>query len=416
VSCRVCGGERLDQFLDLGETPLANAFSSAPFPADERRYRLAVSFCRDCGHVQLVETLPPDRLFSDYLYVSGTSESLRHHFEGLAADLIERQQPWRPGDFVVEIASNDGTLQSAFAARELRCIGVEPAANVAALAREAGHEVLVDFFNLETARRMRQRHGPARVITGSNVLGHVDELRDFVAGLSHLLADDGLLCMEVPHLLELLRHCEFDTIYHEHVSYMALRVLRRLFADAGLTLFEVTPVSVHGGSIRVFARHRATGVQPSSKLVALLAEEEAEGLGSAATFHAFAKRVASVKRELISLLTELRERGARIAGYGAAAKGNTLLNYCGIGRDYLDFVVDRSPLKQGLYSPGASLPVCPVERLREDRPDYLLLLAWNFAEEIMAQQADYARAGGRFIIPLPTPTVIDGGQQIGLPR
>ena len=406
--CRTCNEPNLVKFLDLGVTPLANRFldESSGF-ADEPRYPLEVYFCPGCSLAQLVHVIPPEDLFLHYAYASSTSATLHHHFAGVAGEIIERQG-LRAGDLVMEVASNDGILQKQFKNRGIRALGIEPARNIAELARNARLEVVERFFSLETARQLRQDYGPARAVMGSNVMGHVDALQDFVRGLEHVLDDDGLVCIEVPHLLELIRGSEFDTVYHEHVSYFSLAAIQRLFAGAGLTLYDVQQVPVHGGTIRVFARRAAVAPEPTRALQGLLATEADEGLGELATYQRFATSVERTRSELVSLLADLRLRGHRIAAYGAAAKGNTLLNYCQIGADLLDYAVDKSPLKQGLLTPGAHLKVYPVDKLLQDMPDYLLILAWNFREEIMEQQTEYFRRGGRFIIPVPEPRVLEG--------
>ncbi|MPZ48193.1 MAG: methyltransferase domain-containing protein [Dehalococcoidia bacterium] len=401
AECRICQKKPLVRVLDLGVTPLANGFlRQSDRDAEEPRYPLETYFCDECGLLQLVHIVPPETLFSDYLYVSSTSATLKLHFAGLAEDMVERQR-LREGDLVIEVASNDGILQQEFKKRGIRAVGVEPAENLARLARADGLEVENDFFNLQTARRLREFYGPARAVTGSNVMGHVDALRDFVRGLEHVIADDGLVCMQVPHLLELVRGSEFDTIYHEHVSYFSLRAIQRAFADAGLTLYDVRRLPVHGGTIRVYARKASANPEPTPALLDLLYTETVEGLNDIETYEDFARTVERTKKKLVGVLSDLKLRGHRIAAYGAPAKGNTLLNYCEIGGAFLDYVVDRAPLKQGLLTPGSHLEVFPVEKLLDDMPDYLLILAWNFKDEIVEQQSEYFRRGGRFIVPLP---------------
>jgi C-methyltransferase C-terminal domain/Putative zinc binding domain/Methyltransferase domain len=411
--CRACGSTRMEMVLDLGLTPLANSFLPlAERGSQEPRFPLRVYFCEECGHVQLLDVVPGEILFRDYIYVTSTSEMLRQHFAGMATDIAERQD-LKSGDLVMEVASNDGCLQKEFTKRGVRSIGIEPADNVAKVAVNDGLEVVGEFFNLQLALELRSRYGPCRAIMGSNVMGHVDELRDFAAGLEHVLDDDGLVCFEVPHLLELVRGGEFDTIYHEHLSYFSLRVIQRVFAEAGLTLFDVKHMPVHGGTIRVFAKRTAARPVVSAELTRSLQEEDDAQLGSIETLWHLAAEVESTKRDLLTLLHGLKADGYRVASYGAAAKGNTLLNYFGIDTELIDYIVDRAPLKQGKLTPGAQLEVFPVEKLETDRPDYLLILAWNFADEIMAQQQAYYRAGGKFIIPLPHLRVVDSEHSEG---
>ena len=288
--CRVCCDGRLEKVLDLGFTPLANSFlPRSELGTEEPRYPLHVYFCKACAHVQLMDVVPAEHLFRDYIYVTSTSDMLRQHFANMADDIVERQD-LRAGDLVIEIASNDGCLQKEFTKRGIRSIGVEPADNIAKIARAEGLEVVGEFFNLELARQMRSKYGPCRAVMGSNVMGHVDELRDFVAGLEHVLDDDGLVCFEVPHLMELVRGGEFDTIYHEHVSYFSVKVIGQLFADAGLTLFDVKQVPVHGGTIRVYAKRTARQPELSPDLLRVLREEDETQLSSIATFRRFAGR------------------------------------------------------------------------------------------------------------------------------
>ena len=398
----------MELVLDLGLTPLANSFLPvSERGSDEPRFPLRVYFCKEDGHVQLVDVVPAEDLFRDYIYVTSTSAMLRQHFADMATDIVERQN-LKTGDLVVEIASNDGCLQKEFVKRGIRSLGVEPADNVATMALDDGLEVVGEFFNLELARYLRAEYGPCRAIMGSNVMGHVDELVDFVKGLEYMLEDEGLVCFEVPHLLELVRGGEFDTIYHEHLSYFSLRVIQRLFASAGLTLFDVRQMPVHGGTIRVYAKRPAAQPQISPALTHLLQEEDNAQLGSIETLKRFAANVENTKRDLLNLLHEIKARGQRIASYGAAAKGNTLLNYFGIDTELIDYIVDRAPLKQGKLTPGAQLQVFPVEKLLTDQPEYVLILAWNFADEIVNQQQEYFRRGGRFIIPLPRLRVLEG--------
>ncbi len=401
--CRICAEPQLDLVLDLGEQPLANAFlPAALLDAEEARYPLRLCRCPRCGHAQLDRTVPPEVLFGDYPYVSGTSETTLAHFAAYAREIAERFLPRRDG-FVVEIGSNDGTLLRAFDRGAVRGLGVEPARNIAALANAAGIETLNDFFGETLARSIRAGYGAADAIVANNVVAHIDDLSGLARGIAGLLAPGGVLVAEFPYLVDLLEHVEYDTIYHEHLSYFTVRAAADLFRRAGLTLFDARRVPVHGGSLRVYAGADRR-VEPTVE--ALLRLERERGLAGPAPFEAFAHRVVRQRGALRALLGDLAAKERRIAGYGAAAKASTLLNYCGIDRTVLDYIVDRSPLKQGLYTPGGRIPVRAPEVLLEDRPDAVLLLAWNFADEILRQQARYRESGGTFIIPIPEPRLV----------
>lgn len=396
----------LEPVLDLGHQPLANAFPRHPAEfAVERRFPLVLNICRDCGLVQLVDVIAPEVLFRHYLYVTGTSATIAAHNESYAQTVVELLG-LGPSDLVVETASNDGSLLARFQARGVQVLGVEPAGNIAQLATERGIPTEVRFFDAAAGEALRVSHGPARVVIGNNVLAHVDDPAGFLAGARALLADDGLVIVEVPWLGEMLERLEYDTIYHEHLCYFSVTALLRLAEAAGLRVVRVDRVPVHGGSVRLFAARAGAGLAHEAAVRDFAAAERRAGLADPARLRRFAADVAANREALLALLWRLREEGATLAAYGAPAKGNTLLNYCGIGPDLVEFAVDRNPLKQGRFTPGQHLPVPPAEALLERRPDYTLILAWNFAEEIMAQQAEYRRRGGRFILPLPEPRIL----------
>ncbi len=402
--CRSCRGRNLVDILSLGEMPLADALVGEDrLAGPEDTYPLTVAFCPDCSLVQIRETVPPSTLFGeDYPYYSSFSDALLEHSRANVATLIA-DLGLGSDDLAVEIASNDGYLLQFFARAGVKVLGIDPAPGPAAAARERGIPTRVEFFDLALARRLRADGTRASVIIGNNVLAHVPDQNDVVAGMAELLADDGVAVVEVPYVKDLVDHCEFDTIYHEHHCYFSVTALARLFRHNGLPLVSVEHLSIHGGSLRCrFARH----LDPDPSVEEYLTAEERAGLTRLAYYQEFADRVEEVKRNLRKLLGELKAGGNRIAAYGAAAKGATLLNYTGIGTDVLDYVVDRNVHKQGRYMPGVHLPIRAPEVLVEDRPDYLLLLAWNFKDEIMAQQQAYAAAGGRFIVPIPTPEVV----------
>lgn len=406
ATCRACGGARLEAVLDLGLQPLANALLRSPSEFEtEQRFPLVLFMCPGCRLVQLADVIDPAVLFGHYLYVTGTSETIAAHNRAYAATVVD-QLGIGPADLVVEAASNDGSLLSCFRQHGARVLGVEPAANIARIAQDRGIPTEVVFFGAEEGARLRERHGPARAVIGNNVLAHVDDPVGFLAGARALLAEDGLAIIEVPWLGEMVERLEYDTIYHEHLCYFSVTALLRIAEEAGLWIVRVDRVPVHGGSIRVHAAPAVARRGHAAEVLAMAKGETSAGLTELASLQRFADRTATHRQALLALLRQLRAGGARIAAYGAPAKGNTLLNYCGIGTDLVAFTVDRSPLKQGLLTPGMHLPVRPVEALLEEQPDYALLLPWNFADEIVAQQAEYIRRGGRFILPLPEPRIL----------
>jgi SAM-dependent methyltransferase len=402
TSCRACGGDRLTMFLSLGLQPLANAFLSGPEEfADEPRYPLEVYFCENCALVQLLDVIDAEALFRNYIYVTGTSETIAAHNVEYAKTVVDVLH-LGPQDLVVEIASNDGSLLRQFQSNGVRTLGVEPARNLAEIARARGIETIDWFFNSDTGGRVRASHGGAKAIIANNVLAHVDDTHDFLTGARSLLEKDGLFVFEVPYLAELLDRLEYDTIYHEHLCYFSMTSLMHLCESAGLGVARVDRVPIHGGSLRVYAGLRE-GHAP--QVLAFAAAEHAAGLDSLARYQRFAADVEESRRTLLALLSRLRSDGHTVGAYGAPAKGNTLLTYCGIDTSLISFTVDRNEFKVGRYTPGSHIPVRPVSFLSEARPDYALILAWNFAGEIMRQQHAYHETGGKFITPVPQPTV-----------
>jgi hypothetical protein len=408
LACRFCGAPLSQVFVDLGASPLANSYLE---PADLARaepfFPLAVYVCGECLLVQLPEAERPEAIFSDYAYFSSYSESWLRHAEAYAAAMIERFG-FGPDHQVIEIASNDGYLLRWFRERGVPVLGVEPAGNVAAAAEAAGIPTQVKFFGAATARELVAAGKRADLLVGNNVLAHVPGLNDFVAGLKILLGPSGVLTMEFPHLLRLMDEDQFDTIYHEHYSYFSFATVRKVFAAHGLTLFDVEELPTHGGSLRIYARHDEDASKPvGERVAALLAREEAAGLGRLETYRSFGERVQRVKWGLLRFLIDSKEAGKSIAGYGAPAKGNTLLNYCGVRTDFLDYTVDRSPHKQGRYLPGVRIPIHGPDRLRETRPDFVLILPWNLKEEIVEQMADVRSWGGRFVVAIPEVRILE---------
>lgn len=405
-TCRGCGNDRLNMFLPLGPTPLANSFlkSETEFTG-EQSFPLDVYFCESCYLVQLLDVIDPELLFRDYIYVTGTSDTIAIHNKAYAETVVDFLN-LRSSDLVIEVASNDGSLLSCFQNHHVKTLGIDPAVNIVKKARARGVESIAEFFNLNLATNVRRSHGPAKAIIGNNVLAHVDETQDFLSGAECLLTDDGMLIVEVPYLGELLDHLEYDTVYHEHLCYFSISALMRLFEIAKLRIVRVDHVSVHGGSIRVYGGKQSTYPDHAPEVTALAKKEKDAGMVDLSSYIEFNKKVKANREAIVSLLKELRGDGKKVVGYGAPAKGNTLLNYCGIGTDLLDYTVDKNPMKVGLYTPGMHIPVLPAAKLLEDQPDYVMILAWNFAEEIMQQQREYQRRGGKFIIPIPHPKIV----------
>jgi len=405
--CLGCGAALGDPFLDLGSQPLANALIRPEDAArPEPRLPLAVAYCARCHLVQLTETAPPEALFGDYVYFSSYSESFLAHAEAMADALVARFE-LGPGRRLLEIASNDGYLLRFVQARGVEVLGIEPARNVAEVARARGIPTLAVFFGPDAVEAIVRDFGRAHVIVGNNVLAHVPAINAFLLAVAACLTPDGAAVFEFPYLGDLLARTAFDTIYHEHVFYYSLAAVARLAGRAGLEVFDVERQAVHGGSLRVFLQR--AGARPVMPAVGRLAgEEAAAGLTSAARYDGFSAEVRRVCAELTALLRRMRGEGRRLAAYGAPAKGTVLLNACGIGTDLLEFTVDRSPHKQGRLVPGVRLLIRPVEDLVKAMPDVTLLLPWNLADEIVAQQAEYRRRGGRFLVPVPSPRLLGG--------
>ena len=402
--CRSCGGEDLGVFLSLGNMPLSDGLLTAEaLEREEPRYPLDVAFCPDCTLAQILATVPPEQLFgADYPYFSSFTDSLlKHSAANVAARVAERRLDGK--SLVVELASNDGYLLQYYQERGIPVLGIDPALGPVAAARARGVETLQAFFGRELAIQLATNGRQADVIHANNVLAHVADTNGFVLGIGTLLKEDGVAVIEVPYVKQLIDHGEFDTIYHEHLCYFSVTALTELFRRHGLALNRVEPLAIHGGSLRLFVEKHER--QDRSVAEYLQAERRA-GMDRFDYYAGFSARVGRIRDDLVALLARLKREGARIAGYGAAAKGTILLNFAGIGREMLEFVADRNVHKQGRYMPGVRLPIVAPERILETQPDYLLILPWNFKDEIMEQQAEYRQRGGRFIIPVPEVVVI----------
>ena len=405
--CRHCGAPLVHTFCDLGMSPLANSY---PSPNDragmEPFYPLHAFVCGGCFLVQLQEFETPEAIFSDYAYFSSYSRSWLAHAEAYTREMISRLG-LGPHSQVVEIASNDGYLLQYFVQAGIPVLGVEPAENVARAAQVKGIPTRIAFFGSETAAVLSGEGIQADLLLGNNVLAHVPRLHDFVSGLKALLKPGGVITMEFPHLLRLMQETQFDTIYHEHFSYFSFLAVEQVFASNGLRIFDVQQLPTHGGSLRIFAAHADDATHPSGENGLALRTAEAEaGLEELETYCQFADKVKATKRHLLSFLIDARERGKTVVGYGAPAKGNTLLNYCGVRSDLLDYTVDLSPHKQGRMLPGVRIPIAHPDRIRETRPDYVLILPWNLKDEIMQQMAHVRSWGGSFVVPIPEVRVL----------
>ncbi|WP_342447464.1 class I SAM-dependent methyltransferase [Mesorhizobium opportunistum] len=403
-TCRSCGGPHMDTFLKLGRTPLADRLTTDANRGEaEPVFPLNVAFCQDCSLVQITETVNPRILFADaYPYYSSFSQALLEHSRENVLDLIERRG--LTGDsFVIELASNDGYLLKNYVEADIPVLGIDPADGPVAAANKIGVPTDLAFFTLELAEKLREQGRQADVIHANNVLAHVADTNGFVAGVAGLLKDDGVAVIEAPYVEPMIDHCEFDTIYHEHLCYFSVTALDNLFRRHGLYLNEIKHLSIHGGSLRLYVEKlERVGASVSNQL----AHEKSRGLDAVEYYRDFSAKVDQLKVDLRSLLHRLKADGATIAAYGAAAKGATLINTAGIGGDVLDFVVDRNTHKQGKYMPGQRIPIRPPEALLDAQPDYVLVLAWNFIDEIVAQQSQYRARGGKFIVPVPTPRIV----------
>jgi hypothetical protein len=407
AGCRFCGAPLTDTVVDLGMSPLCESYLRADqLNAMEPFYPLHVHVCRTCWLVQLEQYVSAEHIFSEYAYFSSFADTWVQHAREYTEKMIDRFGLDGRSQ-VIEVASNDGYLLQWFVKAGVPALGIEPAANVAVAAEERGVPTLVRFFGVELARELVAEGRRADLLLGNNVLAQVPDLNDFVAGMKIVLAPSGVLTMEFPHVLRLLEENQFDTIYHEHFGYFSAHTTRTILRHHGLELFDVEEIPTHGGSLRVYARHiEDPSTSVSAAVDQLLAREVEAGMLEVDRYRRFEAQVAETKRGILHLVLGLKDRGKRIAGYGAPGKGNTLLNYCGIRTDVLDFTVDRNTYKQGLFLPGTHIPILAPEEIERQRPDYLFILPWNFKDEIMAQMAGIREWGGQFIVPIPDARIV----------
>ncbi|MCK5643937.1 MAG: class I SAM-dependent methyltransferase, partial [Gammaproteobacteria bacterium] len=389
MKCRFCESSSTKVFLKFGEMPLANSFLTANQMnnIEEHMFPLDVFFCENCGLVQIDHVVPPVNLFKDYIYFSSTSDTIHKHAQYIAQSFKEKFS-LNDDSFIVEIASNDGCVLNYFKQIRLKTLGIEPAENIAKVAMESGLETFVDFFNEENAKTIQNKYGKADVILARHVFAHVPDIHDFIRGLKLLLKNTGVVAIEAPYLVDFIGKVEFDTIYHEHLSYLSVRSIAKVFEKYDMEVFDLEHFDIHGGSLIFFIGNKDVH-DISPKVEQYIFIEKQKRFDSIDTYYHFADKVSLVKKELLQLLNDLKSQGKTIVGYGAAAKGNTLLNYCGISTDLIDYIVDKSPHKQNMYTPGTHIPVLNTDKLLEEQPDYTLLLAWNFADEILEQQKLY---------------------------
>ena len=408
--CRTCGSKNLKLILDLGRTALVNDFLK---PEEVANYKISlplrVVLCPDCSLVQLADTVDPKILYSHYAYVTSTSKTMDTHLNNMMTHLLSTAR-LGSGSKVLEIASNTGVFLKKFKEQGCEVLGIEPAGNIADVALATAIPTRKEFFNAATAKKLKAEWGAADLILGRHVFAHIDDLRDLVTGLEAVSHAETLIAFEVPYLVDFFEHTEYDTIYHEHLSYISVRAIEALVKDSAFMLARVDHYPIHGGSILFHLRHRSSKAEPHASVAQALDRENQMRLAEPATWESFAQRVNHIRTELPALLRKLKAQGKRIIGYGASAKGNTLLNTCGITTKELDYIIDNTPFKQDKIAPGSWIPVRPPEMLLKDQPDYALLLAWNFAPEIIARETEYQKRGGRFIVPIPEPRIVDFSQ------
>ena len=407
-NCRFCSHKLKHSFIDLGMSPLCQThIAPEALNKGEMFYPLHAYVCTNCFLVQLDEFVSPEQIFSEYDYFSSYSDTWVMHAKNYV-DMISERLNLDESKLVIEIASNDGYLLQHFVAKRIPVLGIEPAANVAAVAEKRGIRSIVRFLGEETAGEIRAKFGPADLVLGNNVLAHVPKINDFIKGIKVLMNQGGTLTMEFPHLIRLIEENQFDTIYHEHFSYLSFYTVEKMFAFQGITLFDVEELPTHGGSLRIYGRHSEERDRPVTEHVEDLRKREiATGINSIQLYQTFEERVKETKRKLLEFLTRVKREGKHVVAYGAPGKGNTLLNYCGIRQDFLDYTVDRSPYKQGKFTPGCRIPILDPSVIKETKPDYVLILPWNLRDEITQQHAYIHEWGGKFVVPIPEVKVLD---------
>jgi len=405
-TCRMCKSENLHKFLDLGYSALADNFLNiSQLNEPETFFPLSVVFCRDCGLFQLSYVVSPELMFNkDYLYDSSTTQTGRNHFTSMAHSLCNRFN-FTQGSLAIDVGSNAGVLLSGFKSKGLKVLGIEPSSKVAEISIKKGIETIVDFFSIKLTKQILDNYGKASIITGTNVFAHIDDLNDFLQTVNQLLTENGIIVIEAPYLINLIENLEYDTIYHEHLSYLSLKPMILFFEKFGLEVFDVEMHEIHGGTMRYFIGRNGTYSKTKNIQYYLNLEKE-KRIYSESGLATFAKKVHDHRNELVNLLHEIKKKGKRVVGISAPAKGNTLLNYCKIGPELLDYVTERNPLKIGKFTPGMHIPVYSDDVLVENNPDYALILAWNFADEIIKNNKEYQTKGGKFIIPIPKPKII----------
>lgn len=406
MECRICKNKGLEIFLSLGKSPLANNFlSKEQLENKEETYPLELAFCNNCKLVQLTCIVPPELMFKNYVYVSSTSTTFKIHFTKMSED-ISNSFKLNDKSLVVDVGSNDGLLLKGFQKFGVKTIGVEPATNIAEIAQKEGIETINDFFSRKVVNGVIEKKGNADVVTACNVFAHIDDIDDVIGNVKLLLKEDGIFVIEVQYFVDTIEKMTFDNVYHEHLSYYTLTSLNFFFKKHGMDIFNVQRVDSHGGSLRVFVKKTGGKHEINEEVKKIMDYEKSIDIEDLETYKKFANKVYEVKEKLISYIQDIKNQGESIAGYGAPAKSTTLLNFCNIGKDFIDYVVDDNPLKIGLYTPGTHIPVVSSEYLDEKTPDYVLILAWNFTHEILEKTKKYANQGVKFIIPLPEPKIV----------
>lgn len=397
--CRICSNQTLDEFCSLGIQPLANSFiRKEDLKKKEKVFPLILSYCRQCGLVQLTDVVPGKLMFENYLYIPSASKTRVEHFDELSSTLIESLHPTK-NDLVVDIGSNDGSLLESFRKHNVKILGVDPSVNLAKVAQLKGIPTVNGFFAQPIAKKIVKKYGKAKIITATNVFAHVDNIREFVKAVEILIADDGWFVIEFPYLVDFLENCEFDTVYHEHLSYFAVRPLLKLFSNTSIEIFSIKRMKLDGGSIRVFVRKKKANMKQSKEVNKLVEQELQLKLDTLSPYRKFSKVVLERKRKFLALLKRLKKKNKLIAGYGAPAKGNTFLNYCKVTTKDITYTVDSTSYKQGLFLPGSHIPIFHEEMIYSQIPGYIIILAWNFADEIMKKNTSIRKKGVKFILP-----------------